>query len=201
MIKSSCKEAARHEEREKFSSTPRDPLWSEAQSQEKSSEIQEFGLFCIFLHLFHLFHLFGGKQEQAAAAAMADRVHKSNYAIPIPERKESTDWVRTIEFSILFNLLIISTNIAQFLFLALFYPLDATRPYYERSISYSKSVFSRLIVAISQLFAPTKLVISCSDENGKSLDPEKLVKRNSKGRIVNLQLPDRSVWISNHQVS
>lgn len=131
---------------------------------------------------------------------MSDRTHKSNFAIPIPERKEPTDWVRSIQFSLLFNFLIISTNIAQFLFLALFYPLDATRPYYERCISYSKAVFSRLIVAISQLFAPTKLVISCSDQNGNALDPEKLVKRNSKGRIVEFQLPDRSVWISNHQV-
>jgi hypothetical protein len=131
---------------------------------------------------------------------MAEPVHKSDYATPIPERTAPTDWPRTIQFSILFNLLIISTNISQFVFFLLLYPLEDTRSYYERCICYSKSVFSRLIVAISQLFAPTKIVISCSDENGNYLDPEKLVKRNKKGRVIEFSMPDRSVWIANHQV-
>lgn len=131
---------------------------------------------------------------------MTDTVYKSDYATPIPDRTAPTDWLRTIQFSILFNLLIISTNISQFVFFLLLYPTQVTRPYYERCICYSKSVFSRLIVAISQLFAPTKIVISCSDENGNYLDPEKLVKRNQKGRVIEFSLPDRSVWIANHQV-
>lgn len=131
---------------------------------------------------------------------MADQARQNEYATPIPDRKRPTDWVRTISFALFFNFLIISTNIAQFVILALFYPLQATRPYYERGISYTKAVFSRLIVSISQLFAPSKLIVSCSDENGNYLDPEKIVKRNSQGRIIEVLLPDRSIWISNHQV-
>lgn len=132
---------------------------------------------------------------------MAGRAHPSDYATPITDRKAPTDWVRTIEFSLLFNFIIISTNVVQFFIFALFYPFEATRPYYERGISYTKAVFSRLIVCISQLFAPTKLVVSCSDENGNYIDPEKLVRRNAKGRVVEFTLPDKSIWISNHQVS
>lgn len=131
---------------------------------------------------------------------MAAKAHKSDYATPIPDRTAPTDWLRSIEFSILFNFLVITTNISQFVVLLLLYPFEVTRPHYERCISYSKAVFSRLIVTISQLFAPTKIVISCSDEDGNYLDPEKLVKRNQNGRIIDINLPDRSVWISNHQV-
>lgn len=125
---------------------------------------------------------------------------KSEYATPIPKRTSPTDWPRTIAFSILFNFLIISTNVTQFISLFLFYPFEATRPYYERNVSYSKSVFSRLIVAISQLFGPTKLVVSCSDENGNALDPEQFAIRDEDGRVVKFNLPDRSIWMSNHQV-
>jgi lysocardiolipin and lysophospholipid acyltransferase len=131
---------------------------------------------------------------------MANKIHKSDYATPIPDRTAPTDWLRTIQFAILFNFLVISTNISQFVALFLLYPLEVTRPYYERCISYSKAVFSRLIVTISQLFAPTKIVLSCSDEDGNYLDPETLVKRNQNGRIIEVNLPDRSIWISNHQV-
>ncbi|UZJ52037.1 hypothetical protein CBS101457_001357 [Exobasidium rhododendri] len=127
-------------------------------------------------------------------------VGHTEYAIPIPDRKRPTDWIRTLSFALYFNYVIIATNCAQFVALALLYPLQATRPYYETSISYTKLIFGRLIITLSQLFAPTKLIVSCSDEDGKYLDPEKFVRRNSKGRIVEVLLPERSIWISNHQV-
>jgi lysocardiolipin and lysophospholipid acyltransferase len=127
-------------------------------------------------------------------------VGQLEYATPIPDRKDSTDWVRTIVFSLWFNYVIIVTNLTQFVALAFLYPWQATRPYYERYISYTKLIFGRLIVTLSQLFAPTKLIVSCSDENGNYLDPEKFVRRNSQNRIVEVLLPERSIWISNHQV-
>lgn len=123
----------------------------------------------------------------------------SEYSVPISERKRPVDWPRTIGFSVLFNVVIFSAHGLLWTLIVL-YPFAATRPYYERGVQYFKNLFGRLIVVISQFFAPTKLVISCSDEQGNIVDPEKLVQRDSKGRIVHVNLPDKSVWMSNHQV-
>jgi 1-acyl-sn-glycerol-3-phosphate acyltransferase len=121
------------------------------------------------------------------------------YDVAIPKRTRPTDWVRTIAFALYFNTCIIFCHIPQY-FIALLYPFSATRPYYEKLIQYTKLCFGRTIVAITQLFAPTTLVLTCSDEDGNVVDPETLITRDARGNLRQLRLPQKSLWISNHQV-
>ncbi|PWN90411.1 acyltransferase-domain-containing protein [Acaromyces ingoldii] len=121
------------------------------------------------------------------------------WTVPIPKRTTPPKYLQTGVFAVLFNTSIILANLTQFLALGL-YPLPITRPYYERAIAYTKLSFARLLVAISQLFGPTKLVVSCSDPQGNALDPERIVKRRVDGTVSHVELPSKSVWISNHQV-
>lgn len=134
-----------------------------------------------------------------AKSSHADDTSKE-YNIPIKERKRPTDWPRTIAFSLFFNLSIILTHGLQ-LILSILYPFRLTRPYYEVFVQYTKLAFGRLIIAITQLFAPSKLVISCSDPHGNYVDPETFVSRDKKGNIEQINLPRKSIWMSNHQVS
>lgn len=56
---------------------------------------------------------------------------------------------------------------------------------------------------VSQWFAPTTLVISFEKRGlGRFTDEEvkNIVERDSKGRVVNLHLPQKAVLIANHQV-
>lgn len=121
-------------------------------------------------------------------------------SIPIPSRSTESSYLQTIAFGLLFNSCIIFTNLTQFLFLPLNL-IPFTKPYYESLLSYTKLAFGRTLVLISQLFGPTKLVLSWEDQNGNTLDPELFVTRNGKGDIVKVDMPKRSVWMSNHQVS
>lgn len=121
------------------------------------------------------------------------------YDIPISERKRPTDWARTIAFAVYFNACILFVHALQY-FIAPLYFLSGTRAYYEKGIQYTKLAFGRTVVAITQLFAPTTLIVTCSDENGNAVDPEKLVQRNASGGIEHINLPKKSVWISNHQI-
>lgn len=130
---------------------------------------------------------------------MADKPTPPLSSVPIPKRGAPPKYLQTTVFALFFNTSIILANLSQFLFLTL-YPFPITRPLYEKAITYTKLLFGRLLVAISQLFGPTKLVVSYSDENGKALDPEVLVQRNADGSVEKIDLPSKSVWISNHQV-
>lgn len=121
------------------------------------------------------------------------------YDVPINERKRPTDWVRTILFGIYFNACILFVHSFQY-FIALLYPISNTRRYYEILIQYTKRNFGKVIVAITQLFAPTTITLTCSDAQGNLIDPEHLVKRDSNGNVNKIQLPQKSVWISNHQI-
>jgi hypothetical protein len=56
---------------------------------------------------------------------------------------------------------------------------------------------------MSQLFAPSKLVITFETEGqGKfsSLEIENIAVRNANGEVIGLHLPNKSVIIANHQV-
>jgi len=60
---------------------------------------------------------------------------------------------------------------------------------------------------ISQFFAPSRIVLSFADESGVDLDPELFVTRDpvsmggdGTGKVTGLKLPDRSIFISNHQI-
>lgn len=121
-------------------------------------------------------------------------------SIPIPSRPIRSSYLQTIAFGILFNSCIIFANLTQFLILPLIV-LPSTRPYYESLISYTKLTFGRTLILISQLFGPTKLILSWEDQDGITLDPELFITRDKKGNVVKISHPQRSVWMSNHQVS
>ncbi|CEH12879.1 Lysophosphatidic acid acyltransferase LPAAT and related acyltransferases [Ceraceosorus bombacis] len=132
---------------------------------------------------------------------MSDVVSKVQqaWAIPIPERKDPPALLRTATFAVFFNASIILTNLTQFIASPL-YILPITRPLYESAIAYTKLGFGRLIVAISQLFGPTRLVITYQREDGSVGDANEILRRSKKGAFQGLQLPSKSVWMSNHQV-
>ena len=61
----------------------------------------------------------------------------------------------------------------------------------------------RNVVLASQWFAPTNLVLSFETEGQGKFTPEEidgLVERDRNGRVVSLNLPQKSVLIANHQV-
>lgn len=122
------------------------------------------------------------------------------YSIPISSRPPKQTYLQTILFALVFNGCIISTHLFQLLS----WPLSlhpSTRPTYHSHIAYTKLAFARILLIISQFFGPTQLVISIGDGKGGYLDPETFVKRDKKtGKIVGVDMPSRSVWMSNHQV-
>lgn len=132
---------------------------------------------------------------------MSDVISKARqaWAVPIPERKDPPALLRTATFAVFFNASIILTNLTQFIVSPL-YVLPITRPLYESAIAYTKLGFGRLIVAISQLFGPTRLVITYQKEDGSVGDANEILRRDKKGVFEGLQLPAKSVWMSNHQV-
>lgn len=62
-------------------------------------------------------------------------------------------------------------------------------------------MFGRLLVFISQFFAPTTLRITVDKDDLDELDLKKIVQRDERGIVVGIDLPDRMVLMSNHQVS
>ena len=127
-------------------------------------------------------------------------------ALPIAERNTPPNWTQTIIFGVFFNVGIIAINTFQFVVSPL-YLHSSTRPFFERLIAYTKHCFGILLLCITQLFAPSKVVLSFTDENGTPLDPEQFIVRderkkdkNGLGQFRRLNFPDRSIWISNHQV-
>ncbi|KDN37273.1 acyltransferase-domain-containing protein [Tilletiaria anomala UBC 951] len=131
---------------------------------------------------------------------------KDTYAVPITQRHES--W-HLLTATLVLLYMVISCgmpHISQYLILPLAV-FPSSQPFHE-IISYPyKRFFGCILVSVSQLLAPTKLVLTFTDEEGNPLDPEQFVTRDSrkksddpKGKITLLKMPDRSVWISNHQI-
>ncbi|KAH9944525.1 uncharacterized protein BXZ73DRAFT_87406 [Epithele typhae] len=122
------------------------------------------------------------------------------YAIPIPKRPRRT-WWQTLHgtvFLLVFFAGCIMINAAQ---IVLLFPLKLL--YYE-GIRYTKGAFGALLVLASQWFGPTKLIISFETEGqGKFTreEIERLVVRDSGGRVIALDLPRKTVVIGNHQNS
>lgn len=65
---------------------------------------------------------------------------------------------------------------------------------------WAKGSFGRCLVNMSWTFSPSNLVLSFRDEHGQILDPDQFVDLNPDGSVSQLNLPKRSIWISNHQV-
>ena len=113
---------------------------------------------------------------------------------PSPFRPPRSAALQTALFALYFNACILVTHATQYLFVPLAV-LPATRPYFHAGIRYTKHAFGRLIVAITQFFAPTKLVLTCEGARAAAV-----VRTDKKGRFAGLDLPRRGVWMSNHQV-
>lgn len=141
-----------------------------------------------------------GTQDDVSAKTGLGPNTPETYAIPIDSRPPASTTIRTILFALFFNLCIISDHLFQLLS----WPLSlhpSTRPLYRSCIAYTKLAFARTLLTVSQYFGPTQLVVSVGDGKGGYLDPEQFVHRDKQsGRIVSLDLPSRSVWMSNHQV-
>ncbi|KIS65970.1 uncharacterized protein UMAG_06059 [Mycosarcoma maydis] len=122
------------------------------------------------------------------------------YTIPISSRPPKQTYLQTTLFALVFNICIISVHLFQLLS----WPLSlhpATKPIYHSHIAYTKLAFARILLIISQFFGPSQLIISIGDGKGGYLDPETFVHRNKQtGKIVSIDLPSRSIWMSNHQV-
>ncbi|KAK0543930.1 hypothetical protein OC845_005871 [Tilletia horrida] len=139
---------------------------------------------------------------------MLSTAKKPRSSIPISEREGPVKYVQLVTFVAVFLFAMLCEHGTQILLWPLFY-FDSTRPIYDRGVAYTKKAFAHNLCLISQLFAPTKLVISFSDESGKLLDPETFVTRAPssyngasivKGKVTGVSLPQRAVVFSNHQI-
>ncbi|CDR99999.1 related to CST26-protein required for incorporation of stearic acid into phosphatidylinositol [Sporisorium scitamineum] len=142
----------------------------------------------------------GTEDDVSAKTGLGTSADAPPYAVPISSRPPKQTYVQSIVFALVFNFCIVSAHLFQLLSwpLSLF---SATKPIYHERIAYSKLAFSRALLLISQFFGPTQLVISIGDGKGGYLDPEPFVHRDKQtGRIVSVDLPSRSIWMSNHQV-
>ncbi|KAN0064778.1 hypothetical protein ACQY0O_001835 [Thecaphora frezii] len=141
-----------------------------------------------------------GPSEGTALPAAPPLATPEAYTIPIASRAPTSNLLQSILFVLFFNFCILSDNLLQLLVLPLsLHP--ATRPYFDSIIRYTKVAFGRSLLAISQFFGPTRLVLSFGDGQSGYLDPETFVTRNPiNGKVERVDLPRRSVWMSNHQV-
>ncbi|CCM00886.1 uncharacterized protein FIBRA_02932 [Fibroporia radiculosa] len=117
-------------------------------------------------------------------------------------------WLQTVWgalFLVVFLFACVVINASQFVFLLplKLFPFAWADAVYFEGIRCSKGAFGALIVLMSQLFAPTKLMITFEKEGQGRLTDEEidaLVERGKGGRVVGLHLPQRAVLIANHQV-
>ncbi|KAE8230107.1 hypothetical protein CF326_g4899 [Tilletia indica] len=131
-------------------------------------------------------------------------------SIPITDRQGPVKWPSLVAFAAVFLIGMLCEHGTQLLLWPLYFS-DSTRPYYERGVAYTKLAFGRNLCLISQLFAPSTLVVSFADDSGRYLDPENFVTRAQSpygagaagvkgGKVTGLNLPGRAVVIANHQI-
>ncbi|RDX56035.1 hypothetical protein OH76DRAFT_1337998 [Lentinus brumalis] len=138
---------------------------------------------------------------------MAVVTERQLHTIPIASRPRRT-WAQTahgILFLVVFLFACLMTNGCQFLFLLplKLLPFRRARKLYYEGIRYTKGSFGALLVLSSQWFAPTELVISFETEGQGKFSPEELetlVERDKNGKVVSLNLPQKTVFIANHQI-
>jgi hypothetical protein len=153
-------------------------------------------------------------------------VSKSIYATQIPDRPPRT-WAQTahaITYFIVFNLGCLMINASQFVVLLPLrcLPLALAKSLYHAGIRLSKGAFGTLLsksrspsswwlpsclspclVLMCQWFAPSRLVITLEQDGlgAFSMDEiDAIAMRGRDGRVLGLNLPNKSVLIANHQV-
>ena len=122
------------------------------------------------------------------------------FATPVKERPALSPggWLHWLSFNVVFQLGMVCIHSAQLVTLPL-HLLATTLPLWDSLATWSKGLFGQLLVFISQIFAPTKLRITV-DPDDDELDLDKIVVRDENGTPVGIDLPQRMVIISNHQV-
>lgn len=120
-------------------------------------------------------------------------------SVAIPERPPRKALFRTLVFSIYFTSCIVLCHVIQIL-LQPFRLLPQTKFIARRVNEWAKGSFGKCLVSMIWLFSPSKLVLYFRDEHGNILDPAPYVEFDRQGYLARLNLPKRSIWISNHQV-
>ncbi|GAA5899875.1 uncharacterized protein JCM6883_006019 [Sporobolomyces salmoneus] len=116
-----------------------------------------------------------------------------SWSIPIASRPSHLPLLHAISFAVLFNSLIL----LLFFLLVLFLPLRLCTP--RLGVWHSrlgKRLFGASLVVVSRLFfGDLEYVISSEGEG----DTDNWVERDAEGRVIKVNVPKRSIWISNHQ--
>ena len=149
-----------------------------------------------------------GTKAVPAGATASNGTTTDTYKIPIEERHETSQWPTLVAIAAFMVGVCLVPHLGQHLSLLLFYPLPFTRPLFDVVMARTKRFFGLLLVVLNQTWAPTQMVLTFTDEEGNPLDPEQFVSRDKtknkmdpEGQVVRLIMPDRSIWMSNHQVS
>jgi 1-acyl-sn-glycerol-3-phosphate acyltransferase len=82
-------------------------------------------------------------------------------------------------------------------------PLALAKSLYHAGIRLSKGAFGTLLILMCQWFAPSRLVITLEQDGlgAFSMDEiDAIAMRGRDGRVLGLNLPNKSVLIANHQV-
>ncbi|KIK71227.1 hypothetical protein GYMLUDRAFT_33364 [Collybiopsis luxurians FD-317 M1] len=131
----------------------------------------------------------------------------SLHSLPISERPSTsfTQKLRALAFVLVFDVGCLMINASQFIFLLplRLLPFKWSRALYEEGIRHTKGSFACLLILMCQWFSPTNLRITFEPE-GKGAVPQDMVDRivvkDKEGRVVKLKLPEKFVYIANHQV-
>ncbi|KAK4052735.1 hypothetical protein OIV83_002022 [Microbotryomycetes sp. JL201] len=108
------------------------------------------------------------------------------YALPIPQRPKHGNLALGIVWAVLFNVCIVLTHVTQLILIV------APRRILHKV---TKSIFGVILVAMTQIFAPTKLVVTV----GHGVDEQTALERDGRGNVTGIKLGTHSVWMSNHQ--
>lgn len=121
-------------------------------------------------------------------------------SMSIPNRPRDSSLLQTTLFALWFVAPVILIHFTQFLVMPLkFFP--PTEALHRSLIRRSKGAFGKILVSITQLFGPSRLVVSFKDEKGNLIPSDQFVQYGPDGETIEkINLPERSIWISNHQV-
>lgn len=131
------------------------------------------------------------------------------YSLPIAGRPAIPlrRWPVAIAFTILHPLGHLTIHAAQLLLIFCValplrivcapFGLSYGRRFHDEVVRWTKGCYALLMLLVTQLFAPTEVTLSLEGEN---LQPEKVLVRDSDGRLVGFNFPKKLVVMGNHQV-
>jgi hypothetical protein len=122
------------------------------------------------------------------------------YGVPISRRPAPsiTQRIQLVAFNAVFQLGMLGLHAVQCFSIPLDVFTTTVKPH-TLLTDWTKDLFARLLVFITMVWAPTTLRITV-DEDDDDLDLRKIIQRDDKGDVIGIDLPDRMVMMSNHQV-